>query len=475
MSPSLIHSETREAQFAAEVEQLVRAGGNDGRRALIGLCDESHPAYQEQPTSAVNRMRGWVLESLCRTGPLPDEAVPFVLEELETAHDSYLIAVAASCLRTYPQPLASFAPALSEASRNAPGVEAPVTLGVYGGLGPPRGAATSPMKELAATIDWMGPQAVLPEDSCCAELPEGIVRLFRRRMSPSSSASQRAVDGVALEDHTELTRSFRERFRGQPSIVVFFYTRCDNPLKCTLTISKLARVQSILENRGLFDQIHTAGISYDPAYDTPERLLRYGRNRGFRVDNDGHFLLRAPEQLEILKRHFELGVSFFESLVSRHRIDVFVLDREGRVAFTFQRLNWSESEAVDRAAALLGKKPPPAVLSPIAGIAASVVPKCPVCWATYMSAIGVTGSVPVLGSVTLKVLAAFLLTIHLILALWRIRSTGWRLPHTLTLLGVAAIAANVVGSTPVPGLAAAGAALMLIASVLTVRQYGRSE
>ena len=157
MSPSLTQCEAREAQFAAEVDGLARAGDEDARRALLAFCDERHATYAEQPGPAVTRMRGWVLEALCRAGPLPDEALPFVLEELETAHDAYLLAVAAWCLRRYREPLASFSEALALASRNAPGVEAPVMLGVYGGAGPAGVGNTSPTQELAATLEWMGP------------------------------------------------------------------------------------------------------------------------------------------------------------------------------------------------------------------------------------------------------------------------------------------------------------------------------
>jgi len=474
---SITQSAAREAQFAAKVAELARTGGSDARRALIGLCEERHPSYEDQPASAVTRMRGWVLESLCRVGPLPDEALPFVLEELENAQDPFLIAVAASCLRTYPQPLPSFSEALSMASRNARGMEAPVLLGVYGGIGPAGSGSTSAMRELAATLEWMGSNAVLPAGSCCPELPESIVGLFRRKASERPAASRRALDRVLLEDHRGQTKTYRERLRGQPSIVVFFYTRCDNPLKCTLTISKLSRVQKILEERGLFDRIRTAGISYDPAYDTPERLLRYGRNRGFRVDSDRHDLLRATEGFDVLRRHFELGVSFFESLVSRHRIEIFVLDRDGRVAFTFQRLNWSEEKVVDKAAALLTtERVPPKFRSvaPLAGLAASVVPKCPMCWATYLSFLGVTGTLPILGPTALKALAVALLTIHLTLALWRVRTTGWHVAHTLSLAGVAVIATNLIMTNAAPGLAPVGVALMFIASILTVRQrYAR--
>ena len=490
MSPSLTQCEAREAQFAAEVDGLARSGDSDSRRALLAFCDERHAAYEDQPGPAVARMRGWVLEALCRAGSLPDEALPFVLEELETAHDAYLLAVAAWCLRRYREPLASFSEALSLASRNAPGMEAPVMLGVYGGAGPAGGGNTSPKRELAATLEWMGPQA----GGCCPELPASIVGLFRGK---AARPTLRAVERVALEDHRGQVRTYRQRFRGQPSIVVFFYSRCDNPYKCTLTLSKMSRVQRILEERGLLERIGTAAITYDPAYDTPERLQRYGRNRGFRVDCEGHVLLRASEGFDVLRRHFELGVSFFAALVSRHRIEVFVLDCEGRVAYTFTRLNWSEERAVEEAVGLLadgaatvrerlagfGERPTVplgrgsdrgsvARGGVILGIAASLVPKCPMCWATYLSFLGVSGTLPIIGAAGLKAAAAVLLTLHVALALWRVRTRGWHSADALSLLGAAVIAVNV--ANPMAGLAASGVALMLIASVLTVRrEYAR--
>ena len=47
-----------------------------------------------------------------------------------------------------------------------------------------------------------------------------------------------------------LARHLTRHLPGHPTIVVFFYTRCDNPLKCTLTITKLGQMQRALEARG---------------------------------------------------------------------------------------------------------------------------------------------------------------------------------------------------------------------------------
>ena len=63
-------------------------------------------------------------------------------------------------------------------------------------------------------------------------------------------------------------------------MVAFFYTRCDNPNKCSLTITKLGRLQRRLADLGLDGRIQTAAITYDPEFDLPARLRAYGENRG---------------------------------------------------------------------------------------------------------------------------------------------------------------------------------------------------
>jgi protein SCO1/2 len=157
---------------------------------------------------------------------------------------------------------------------------------------------------------------------------------------------------MSLQDQDGSVLAFGEFFRGQPSIVVFFYTRCDNPLKCSLTVAKLARVQALLETQGLARRIRTAAITYDPAFDLPQRLRVYGQDRGVRLDED-HRMLRAVEDNDALREHFELGVNFIESLVNRHRIELYILDAEGRVAVSFERIHWDEADVVARAAELL--------------------------------------------------------------------------------------------------------------------------
>src|ERR1700752_2921277 len=87
-----------EPQFAALVDAL--AADPDRHAQLTELLREDHPLYDQRGTATTVRMRGWVLLALARTR-VSDAALPFVLEELDTGIDAYLVAAAARALRSY--------------------------------------------------------------------------------------------------------------------------------------------------------------------------------------------------------------------------------------------------------------------------------------------------------------------------------------------------------------------------------------
>jgi cytochrome oxidase Cu insertion factor (SCO1/SenC/PrrC family) len=149
---------------------------------------------------------------------------------------------------------------------------------------------------------------------------------------------------AVLEDQDGRTTDFAGYVRGRPAVVTFFYTRCDNPRKCSLTITKLAALQRALGERGLAGAVRLAAITYDPAFDLPARLRMYGQDRGIRFDDDTRFF-RTPSGFGELRERFGLGVNYGASTVNRHRTEVFVLDPAGDVAATFARVQW-DVEAV---------------------------------------------------------------------------------------------------------------------------------
>ena len=304
----------------------------------------------------------------------------------------------------------------------------------------------------------------LGTDTCCTQ-PSGLRNTFSWAFS-SRRGCEPPMDlaSTVFEDHAGELVTFKEFFRGHPSIVVFFYTRCDNPLKCSLTITKLARIQKLLETQGLADQIHTAAITYDPAFDLSERIRGYGQNRGVRMDAR-HRMLRATDGIDTLRRHFKLGVNFIESLVNRHRIEVYILDAEGRISASFERIHWDEQQVVNRTIEVLKEKadettsevptePPdrPARRKPalpmfgaLASLGVAFFPKCPVCWAAYLSVFGIAGLNQIPYSPWLQPVLAAVMLINLASVWLGGRSTGRMSGFYLVSAGALAIVVSEMG------------------------------
>jgi protein SCO1/2 len=497
-----------EPEFASLIS-LIRAD-RDRHAELTELLHEDHSLYDQRGAATTIRMRGWILFTLSQI-ELSDEALVFVLEELDTGVDSYLVAAAARALRAYPRPSSSFAPFLTRAITNIRYRDDPVAFEEYGEFFS-ESDETSPLHELFLTLKWLGShaRAVLDqlvalrsetqgfsrsrladlddaiaairgsdhnEESCC-ELPP----LLKDKFSwvfPSRRSSL-PIESIVFEDQNNELVTFGEFFHGQPSIAAFFYTRCDNPLKCSLTITKLARIQTLLSERGLSDQINTAAITYDPEFDSAARIRGYGQNRGLKT-NQHHRVLRSRDGIEALRKHFKLGVNFIESLVNRHRVEVYILDGSGRIARVFERIHWDEAEVVNQAVELLHEpnvepatpaqnseklRTTSSVLGTLASIGFAFFPKCPICWAAYLSFFGIAGLDHIPYSPWLQPLLAAVMLINLLSVWLRARTTGRMIAFYLASAG----AVMLITSKLVPGLervALIGVSLTLAGSLLS--------
>ncbi len=491
-------TEFTEDNFCEQLEQLPAD-------QLLDLLREDHQLYDQRGAATIVRMRGWVMLTLARPA-LSDSALPFVLEELDTGVDAYLVAAAAAALRSYPTPNPAFAPFVVRAITNIRYRDERLSLDTYGGFAIGT-KGTSPVRELLTTLAWLGPHAravisdleslrsgptalskkykpdleqilktigaETPEADDCCRLPDSVSDLFSwMRITRSASSS---IDSTVLEDQDGRTITFGEYFHGGPSIVVFFYTRCDNPLKCSLTITKLARIQKLLETEGLADQINTAGITYDPGFDLPERLLNYGQHRGIRLAPQ-HRLLRSQDGLNALRKHFQLGVNFIESLVNRHRIELYILDAKGQTAGYFGRIQWKERDVVDRAIEVLKEndsnnssapsrlRAASPVFSTAVALGLALFPKCPFCWAAYLSLFGIAGLESIPYSPWLQPVLAILLLSNLTSVWFRARTTGRMLPFYLVTAGALTIILSKAFAGPVTA-SFVGVLLTLVGSV----------
>jgi protein SCO1/2 len=377
--------ETREEDIAALVDSAKRAP--DRRDVLVELLLERDPVYAGRGTNATTRMRGYILAAFESVG-LPDAALPYVIEELESGRDAYLVAAAAKAARGLDAPVHAIVPFLLRAIDNVRDVDDAVTFETYLPTWP-RSNSTTALGEILRTLAWLGPEArealprltemahgpdtfsaatrqaiteavaaigstaeaVQPIDHCC-EHPVGDTMSGQGALEGHHDQHASSPSGVELEDQDGRTLTYGDFFARRPSVVAFFYTRCTNPNKCSLTITKLARVQRAIGQQGLTGRLRTAAITYDPGFDLPPRLRAYGENRGFVFDAD-HRFLRSPVGFAALDEYFQLGVSFGPAVVNRHRIELFILDKAGGIAATFARRLWDEDAVLEHAASLL--------------------------------------------------------------------------------------------------------------------------
>lgn len=88
-------------------------------------------------------------------------------------------------------------------------------------------------------------------------------------IKPAADADVIDTDGRWLRLH--------ELMRGKVTLLSFVYTRCADPAGCPLATGALFDVfDATATDPGLRGRLRLISLSFDPAYDTPERMAGYG-------------------------------------------------------------------------------------------------------------------------------------------------------------------------------------------------------
>lgn len=397
-------------QIGDVIDALRRSAGR--RDELVALLPERLPIYQRRTAADVTRIRGYLLAAFADTG-LPPDAMPYVIESLQSGHTAYEVAGAAIGLRglaetadDLPRRLLQAIDTLPEADRSIsfenidarwPYLQPTTALTViirtishFGVLARPvisdlealgtqsdrfsaavlmeirmaaasiRAAEPEPQRFVSGCAgcpvscrDCHGCEAAVQThqnepatgDSCCE------VMTFQNKGAGDDDGDDVATTAVSLEDQDGRRTKFDDFYRGATSLVAFFYTRCDNPYKCTLTVTKLAAIQAALDQRMTAGsamrepRVRITAISYDPEFDLPHRLRRYGIDRGIRFDENTRFF-RVTTGNSLLRKRFGLGVNYGGSTVNRHRTELYVLDSAGSAVASFTRVQWTVDEVL---------------------------------------------------------------------------------------------------------------------------------
>ena len=338
------------------------------RIELIPLLHEGASIYAGRGSAACGRIRARILATFGEVG-LPATALPFVTEALRTELNPEIVAGAAIAARGLAGSDGDLARALVQALDNLHGRDAPVLSD--------QGESTV-LLEILASLRW--------QPSVRPDLVHAVRELHDRHSSGWGvrvrSASQQTVSELAVrarrlslaldetpalmimepaettgdlrdvtvQDHEGRVLPLAEYLGRTDTVVAFFYTRCQNPNKCSLTITKLGDLQHRLDDLGL-GYVQLAAITYDPGFDLPDRLAAYARARGM-ILNDTVRMLRAVEGHDQLRRFFGLRVGYNGSIVNQHGIELYLLDSELQIVRTWARVPW---EVTDVAGALIDR------------------------------------------------------------------------------------------------------------------------
>jgi protein SCO1/2 len=465
----------------------------DRQSQWVTLLDESHDAYAQCSSLEVARRRGWLLSRLAAL-PVLDLALPFVQETLQTAHEPYLLAAASLALTRSTQPVSEDGAALLTALTILGARDDAVDLDVWAGLTDDEEATTC-LAVALETLSWIAQRVPLDptlleyigsmpaltdaqrdivyQAIAAQKLRSGLFSdccsppLVSRRKFASSSANLQAV---RFEDQDQTVRDWSSCLHGRTTVVAFFYTRCENPNKCSLTITRLGHLQKLVADADLCASVRIVAVSYDDSFDTPARLSRYVHDRGFKLDSN-NLVLRVTQGGEEVRRYFSNGVNFVGTLVNWHRVELFVLDSRGEVVRNFERRAWTAEQVMHGLQEILAAG---AVrhrfwqLTPAAwALLLALLPKCPICGATYLSVTGLA-ALPLLDDWTrLWPVALGMLLLNVFFLARAARISRRIAPVVVSGLGAVVIVGPglAYGSSVAMGI---GFALVLIGSLLSV-------
>ena len=148
----------------------------------------------------------------------------------------------------------------------------------------------------------------------------------------------RAPDGVIIDSDSK-TLNLRELTHGRITVLSFIYTRCAAPKACPYASGVLIQLRALsTDNKVLAKNMRLVSLSFDPDYDTPQRLATY--SEGMHEQKSGcewHFATaKSRAELDSILNGYGQAVDKRSNPNDPqgplyHILRVFLIDREGRI------------------------------------------------------------------------------------------------------------------------------------------------
>lgn len=467
-----LNTESTEDEIGEVLDRIRK--GELSRDLLIDLISERHDVYVERPSYQMTRIKGYALASFKEVG-LPNSAINFVLDELQNGRNAYMVGAAARGLQGSKYPKAQYVNFLIQAVYNLKYHDDSFDLSIFKPEWPLENPSNA-RSEIFRALQWLRGYAksivpelksflnneqdftpsmreeiqktiqIIEEDkreldlSCCdieGKSSTGISWMWK------GLRSIRSIGSLEVQNEDGQTQQLDDVMNQKPTVVSFFYTRCMNPNKCTITINKLGWLQKRLIEMGLENEVNILAFTYDPSYDTPTRMRMFGENRGMEFGSNTHVLRTSPEEFNVLSDFFQLGVNHVASTVNQHRLELFILNQNGRIETTYTRLQWEIEDVVSDIEKLLNRSPKQQWFSKLSNTTQQVIfpilvaffPKCPACWAAYLSVFGASSLQSIPYSPWLLPIIFGIMVFNLVLIYKKAKIRNGLSPFWITLIG----------------------------------------
>ena len=146
------------------------------------------------------------------------------------------------------------------------------------------------------------------------------------------------------------------QFRGQALAFTFIFTRCPFPTFCPLMSNHFRDVQDALLARSNGPtNWHLLTITFDPDYDTPERLKDYAAS--YHVD-PARWSFLTGKLIDITALSEQVGLQFWRDpggVGINHNLRTVVVDAQGRVQKIYTENKWTPEELTAEIVTAAGK------------------------------------------------------------------------------------------------------------------------
>jgi protein SCO1 len=147
-----------------------------------------------------------------------------------------------------------------------------------------------------------------------------------------------APDGAVLDSNGK-GEHLRDVFRGRVTVLSFIYTRCAAPKACPYATGVLSQLhRASLDDTELAKNLRLVSLSFDPEYDTPQRLATYAEGvNGESAGCEWRFATtKSRAELDSILKGYDQAVDKRSNANDPqgplyHILRVFLIDREGRI------------------------------------------------------------------------------------------------------------------------------------------------